>query len=226
MVFFMSSFDEFAASNGQSRRSGTSPSGSDMTGNGDEAALTGLFQQAFGPVQPLSQDIPSNEDFPLDDFEAGVMTACLMSATDTVPVPANFEDEVMARIGRQAAPAGEAPRSFRSPLLRHTSRELYRRYRKVVQVAFPLAAAASIVLAMYVRDNGINLGSIFTWPPFSTTETVEPASTQVQMPEFTMPQAPVEQSVQVPVQEKQKSTADKKAKKKVTPRKIEPITGE
>ncbi len=230
----MSSFDEFATSNGQSRRStDNSPSRSGVTGNGDDAALTGLFQQAFGSVQPLSQDISSAEEFPLDSFEAGVMTACLLSATDNVPVPVNFEEQVMARIGNQATPAGETPRSVRSPLLRHTSRELYTRYRKVVQVVFPLAAAASIVLAVYVHENGISLGSIFTWPPFSTTQAVEPAGSEVNMPEFTMPQPPAEQPpVQLSLPEtndqsavaKKASSSKKKGKRQEN--KVRIITGE
>ena len=223
----MSSFDEFAASNGRSRRStDKSPSRSSFTNNGDDAALTGLFQQAFGPIQQSSQDIPSEEDFPLDEFEASVMTSCLLSVTDNVPVPAGFENEVMARINSQKAPAGETPRSFRSPLLRHTSRELYLRYRRVVQVVFPLAAAASIVVAMYVRDNGINLGSIFTWPPFSTEQTVESPGDEVKMPEFTMPQPPAEQPSVSSPSDKQADKGKSVAKKKVKPSKPEPITGE
>src|ERR1044071_273424 len=142
----MSSFDEFAASNGKPRWStDKSLSRSGSTENGDDAALSGLFQQAFGSVHHSSQDISSEEDFPLDAFEASVMTSCMLSATESIPVPADFEDRVMARVNAERVPAGETPRSFRSPLLRNTSRELYRRYRRVVQVVFPLAAAASIV---------------------------------------------------------------------------------
>lgn len=231
----MSSFDEFAASSGQSRRGSNAPQ-SDAANAGDEAALTGLFHNAFGPVQPISQDISAEEAFPLDEFEARVMTSCLLTAAGNVPVPPTFESQVMARIGNQAPSAGEAPRSFRSSLLRHTSQTLYKRYRTVVQIAFPLAAAASIVVALYAHNNGFTLGSIFTWPPFSsqppTAQPAERTQPELQMSQPAEPM-PVVQPVQPQqsLQQQQTTTtkpkvAKKKPSKKRPSNEFVPITGE
>lgn len=193
--------------------------------NGDEASLTGLFQHAFGVVTPSSSTstgVPE-EDFPFDEFEANVMTACMLSAADTIQLPVDFEDQVMARIQQEAAPQqAAAPRSFRSPLLRHTSRELYLRYRKVVQVVFPLAAAASIVFAIYVNENksDVNRG---TFGPESIQNIIGSETTGVK-PDVRMqvPPSTPDNSIRQDEQQKEKAVS----KKKVKPKRPVIITGE
>jgi hypothetical protein len=192
--------------------------------NGDEASLTGLFQHAFGAVATSSSATVPDEDFPFDAFEANVMTACMLSAADTVQLPVDFEEQVMARIQQEAAPqqAAATPRSFRSPLLRHTSRELYMRYRKVVQVVFPLAAAASIVLAIYVNDSkdDVNRG---TFGPESIQNIIGSETTAVK-PDVRMNVPPAsEKAIQKDEQQKDKAV---KSKKKVKPKGPAIITGE
>lgn len=192
--------------------------------SGDEASLTGLFQHAFAAVAPSSSSMVSDEDFPFDEFESNVMTACMLSAADTVQLPVDFEDQVMARIKQEATPQqAAAPRSFRSPLLRHTSRELYLRYRKVVQVVFPIAAAASIVLAIYVNENKteVNRG---TFGPESIQNIIGSESTTVK-PDVNMavPPATPNNAIQQDEQQKEKAV---KHKKKVKARGPAIITGE
>lgn len=189
--------------------------------NGDDASLAGLFQHAFGTVSSSSA-VPE-ETFPLDEFEANVMTACMLSAADTVQLPVDFDEQVMARIKQEPAPqAAPAPRSFRSPLLRHTSRELYRRYRKVVQVVFPLAAAASIVLAIYVneRSGDVNRGS---FGPEGIQNIIGPETTETK-PDMRMTIPPA--APETTVRQDNESKKALQGKKKVVAKKPKIITGE
>lgn len=121
--------------------------------DGDSQPLSNVFSHAFGQTTfPLSNSMSTEASASLDDFEATVLTSCLLTSVVPVVVPADFEQQVLARIQSGKTVPADVPKPLHSPFQQNPSRELFRRYRKLIQVALPLLLASGIALAMYISS--------------------------------------------------------------------------
>lgn len=119
----------------------------------ENAMLTSIFSHAFaGTAVSFSQSATTHELDDFDDFEASVLTSCLLSSVTSVAVPASFEQQVLERVKQGIPVSADTPKPLPSAIRLNPSRAFFRRYRRVLQVALPLILVGSVALAMYMRS--------------------------------------------------------------------------
>lgn len=139
-------------------RDTSTPANSDnASGDGmldENPMLANVLKHAFGGTTvplPVHGSVPEHDDF--DDFEAAVLTTCLLSSVTPVAVPVDFEQQVLQRVQKSPTIPSPTPKPLPSPLRINPSRELFLRYRKVLGVTLSLLFVGSIALAMYISNN-------------------------------------------------------------------------